>query len=101
LNRVHSGRLPTLALLIPLVLAIVMGGCARHDDLVGTVTQISPQLCIGRHAALGSCFSETAGSDVLSGLQVGECVQVTVADRAITKVEPVPAANHRDDCPGS
>ena len=101
MNRVHNGRLPALALLMPFVLAIVAGGCARHDDMVGTVTRIGPQLCIGRHAALGGCFAETAGSDVLSGLHVGECVQVTVADRAVTKVEPVPAANHRDDCPGS
>ena len=68
--------------------------------MVGTVTQISPQLCIGRHAALGACYGETTGGgDVLNGLHVGECVRVTVADRAVTKVEPVPAADHPDDCP--
>jgi hypothetical protein len=86
---------------VPLVVAMVAGGCARREDTVGTVTQISPHLCIGRHAALGACYSETAGGgDVLSGLHVGECVRVTVADRAVTNVEPVPAADHRDDCPG-
>jgi hypothetical protein len=88
-----------LAVLVPLVMTFA--GCARHDDVVGTVTEISPRLCIGRHAALGACYSEKAGGDVaLSGLRVGECVRVTVADQNITSVEPVPAADHRDDCPG-
>ena len=27
-----------------------------------------------------------------------DCVYVTVADQAVTKVEPVPAADHSDDC---
>ena len=102
MNRVHSGRWRVLAHLIPLVLAIVLGGCARHADIVGTVTQIRPQLCVGRHAALGACYGDKAGGgDALDGLHVGDCVRVTVVDRAVTKVEPVPAADYRDDCPGS
>ena len=100
MNGVHSGRWPALALLIPLAM-VISGGCARHDDMVGTVTQIRPHLCIGRHAALGACYSEQAGDDdTLNGLHLGECVHVTIVDRAVTKVEPVPAADHRDDCPG-
>lgn len=66
--------------------------------MVGTVTQIGPRLCIGRHAALGACYG--GKEDVLSGLHVGECVHVTVADQVVIEVEPIPAADHRDDCPG-
>ena len=96
--RVHSGRSSASALLIPLVLAVVLGGCAKHDDLVGTVTQTGPRLCIGRHAALGACYGEKPGRD--DGLRLGECVHVAVVDGVVTDVEPVPAADHRDDCPG-
>ena len=102
MNRVHSGRWWALAHLITLVMVIALGGCARHDDMVGTVTQIRPQLCIGRHAAMGACYGAKAGGgNAFDGLHVGDCVHVTVVDRDVTNVEPVPAADHRDDCPGS
>jgi len=96
--RVHSGRWSVPGLVIPIAMAIGIGGCASHADVVGTVTQISPKLCIGRHAAAGACYGHKA--DGLDGLRVGDCVQVTVVDGTVTDVEPVPAADHRDDCPG-
>jgi hypothetical protein len=79
------------------------GACAQRHEMVGTVTTLSPQLCIGRHAGTGDCF--TGASDAaLSQLHVGECVVVSFAPSAgsgaarVETVQPIPAAEHPRDC---
>jgi len=83
----------------------VLAGCrASTTTWYGAVTTLEPQLCVGRHAAAGGCFSVTAGSSVPS-VRLGQCVELTFRPSSspgrprLLTMHPVDAADHRTDCP--
>jgi FlaG/FlaF family flagellin (archaellin) len=89
---------------ILMVAVALSSACSGHSHLVGSVTQLSPTLCVGRPAALGDCFTG-ADASTLSSLRVGDCVAVDFTrtngegPASLTNVARVPASSHRDDCP--
>lgn len=100
---------PGLRLLVPT--ALLLSACstpsaAEPVTWTGSVTTLTPVLCIGRHGATGDCF--TGGTTTqLTTLQLGECVSVTFAPlrlevegpQELTEVHPTSPAGHEEDCP--
>jgi hypothetical protein len=66
---------------VALTLVVALSGCSHRSqhDSTGSVSTLTPQLCLGGPAASGTCF-EVVDTSVLDGVTVGECV--TVADKA-------------------
>jgi hypothetical protein len=101
-------RWPALAAL--LLAATGTAGCG-NDDLTsqyGAVSSLNPQLCVGRHAAMGECFTGATPA-MLSPLHVGQCVKVTfkisgsmgTGPARLRSVSAVKAEAHRLDCPAA
>jgi hypothetical protein len=94
------------AVVLTLTGTCALAGCAGTGTTTwyGAVTTLEPQLCVGRHAGTGGCFSVTTASSVASVLP-GQCVEVTFRpssspDRPrLLSMHPVDAADHRTDCP--
>ncbi|MDX6229622.1 MAG: hypothetical protein QOI76_3012 [Frankiales bacterium] len=86
----------------------VLAGCggAGTTTWYGAVTSLEPQLCVGRHAATGGCFSVTTAASVASVLP-GQCVELTFRPSSspgrprLLTMHPVHAADHRTDCPNN
>jgi len=104
-------RLVSLSIMV--VAAALSSGCSYRASIpqpsgsasiVGTVTTLSPRLCVGQHAATGDCFTG-ADASTLSGLHVGDCVTVEFTlssgpgPQHLKTISVVPASSHRDDCP--
>lgn len=85
--------------------AVLTVGCSQHegDAWTGSVTTISPVLCVGRHAATGHCF-HGASKATLASLNVGECVAVVFgpADARgryqLKAIKSVAVTAHKRDC---
>jgi hypothetical protein len=79
-------------------------GGAGTTTWYGAVTTLDPQLCVGRHAATGGCFTVTAASSV-PRLRPGQCVELTFRPSSsstrprLLSLHVVAAAGHRTDCP--
>jgi hypothetical protein len=88
-----------------LLLMPVAGACGTSGSRtwVGSVTTLSPRLCVGRHAATGDCF--VASPTLLSGVRAGDCVEVTFKPAkggnaaTLQRVRHVDAKDHHQDCP--
>jgi hypothetical protein len=80
-------------------------GCGSHGtpSMYGTVTTLSPRLCIGAHAATGQCF--VADRAQLTEVQVGECVKATWQESTsgpalrLVSIEAAAVSEHGVDCP--
>jgi hypothetical protein len=84
--------------------AIILAGCAGSEQWIGQVTTLQPELCVGRHAAMGDCFE--ANPSVFAHLHVGECVIVTYTPhdegasvQTLSNVKEVAASSDPADCP--
>jgi hypothetical protein len=68
----------------PVPLAFLLCACAAHQPvgadvtLIGPVTTLTPNLCVGGVAATGTCFTGESTAQ-LASLTVGTCVDVTYA----------------------
>jgi hypothetical protein len=95
------------ALIAPLfALASACGTGPGTAEMVGQVTTLKPQFCVGRADAQGECFD--ARLRLLSGIRAGECVTATYRNHRttpsgrypLTAVSQANAADHSSDCPG-
>lgn len=64
---------------VTLAIGVFAGGCGASDahHLIGVVTTVSPNLCVGKTAAEGICVE--ASPSIITSVTVGECVEVTYA----------------------
>jgi hypothetical protein len=93
--------------LVGLATGGIIAGCgADSNSRVGQVTTLSPRLCVGRHAATGTCFVAKS-PQILTTLHIGECVEVTftppqdgAGPSLLETIKSVEAKRHSDDCPG-
>jgi hypothetical protein len=100
----HGGMSRISAVAVLLVSAALLSGCASPEPFVGTVMTLSPNLCVGRHAATGDCFTDVDASS-LSRLHLGDCVKVEFTPSSnsgpkhVKTIALVPATSYPDDCP--
>ena len=84
----------------------LLAGCGGGGTTTwyGAVTTLDPQLCVGRHAATGGCFTVTAASSV-PAIRPGQCVELTFRSSStstrptLLSLHVVAATSHRTDCP--
>jgi hypothetical protein len=108
-HRVLANLRRSVALVVGLSSALALlascGASTRTVTWVGAVTTLTPHLCVGRHAALGDCFT-TDNSGPVANLQIGDCVVVAFSTNAAEGAEggdillpnhvtPNPASNQR------
>ena len=89
-------------------LLAVASGCGSAPvtrTAVGQVAELSAErVCLRGTGAIGICYQAEPG--MLDGTRVGDCVRVRAVlkygrliTRELTAIEPVSAAEHREECP--